>query len=608
MPVSNRSAWLITAGLVILFLLLAHGWSLQAGLYLDDHSHVAQLRESDWSYQSIVDACRLGIIGRVMETWFKEETGLTFYRPVAFSLMKLQYTLVGWRPVGAHVFSLLWHFAACMLVYRLAVNGIGQRRWGAVAAVIFAAHPGHVLTVYWVACQTELMVVTFVLSGVLCYARYSNWPTPYFADRERIAAGPGIPGGHVGWLIGSLLFFVLALGCRENAVVLPVIAFVGDLLLRPGQWRRRLIPYVAFALVFVVYFVLRHRALDGFPMPTRPYMVPPNDPEFLSFIAEKFVYYMLGLFALMPMLPIGGLVYLREHPLPFTVLFAVVMVFMAFLIVVFRRRRGFLLAPLWTVLSLGPVIAVFASGHHLYLPSVGTVLMIAAFWAWALGGLLRRRPTPPSRLRGAATVVVALIHAVILPGAAWAYGWVYLTSTLVEDLVVEEVVTLTPELEDGDRLFFVNLSMMAYYIIPAIEYETGTQDLRGYVLTFSPTLLQMEEPCRVEQVDGYSFTVELERDGYFYGAMGRVLKDIMGRDDFFQPGERVRSKAFDTVIVEASDQGVRKLLFRFRKPLTSDDYHFYLGSRFRHAYPLTWKPPSAFPSTQPRTAGSKRPE
>lgn len=598
MAISNRTAWLITAGLVILFLMLAHGWSLQAGLYLDDHSHFAQLRESDWSYQSIVDACRLGIIGRVLETWFKEETGLRFYRPVAFTLMKLQHTLVGWRPVGAHAFSLLWHFAACMLVYRLAVNCIGERRWGAVAAVLFAAHPGHVLTVYWVACQTELMVVTFVLAGVLCYARYSNWPTPFFADRDRIAAGPGIPGGNLGWLFGTLLFFVLALGCRENAVVLPVIALVGDLLLRPGQWRRRLIPYAAFALIFVVYFVLRHRALGGFPMPTRPYMVPPTDPEFLSFITEKFVYYMLGLFALMPMLPIGGLVYLRENPLPFHILFAVVMGFLVFLVVVFRNRRGFLLAPIWTVVSMGPVIAVFASGHHLYLPSVGTVLMVAAFWAWVLGGLFRKRPARPSRLRGAAAVVVAIVHAVVLPGAAWAYGWVYLTSTLVEDLVVEEVVRLTPELDDGDKLFFVNLSMMAYYIIPAIEYETGVQDLRGSVLTFSPTLLQMEEPCRIEQVDAHSFTVELERYGYFHGAMGRVLREIMGRNDFFQSGETVRSKEFEVVIVDANEDGVRKLLFRFRKPLVSDDYHFYLGSRFRQAYPLTWHPSTSSPSTQ----------
>lgn len=592
---------MITAGIVAVLVMLCHGWSLDAGLYLDDHSHYAQLREGGWGYQDVVEACRLGIIGRVMHTWFKEETGLRFYRPVAFWLMKLQYTLVGWHPTGAHVFSLLWHLIAAMLVYTLAHKCIGRRRWGAVAAALFAAHPGHVSTVYWIACQTELMVVTFILASLLSYSRYSNWPTPLFADRWRIANGPGVPGGHVGWLIGSFLFFALALGCRENAVVLPVLAVAGDLLVRPRQWRRRIIPYIIFGVIFALYFYLRSKALGGFPMPRRPYMVPPSDPEFFSFIVEKFVYCILGLFALVPVLPIGGLIYFRENPFWLYVGFVVVSLVWVFLLVLFRGRRGFLLAPLWVLVGMAPVMAVFASGHHLYLPSVGLVLMVAAFWAWAIGGEFRRSPVGRSWARIALACAAGLVHLIVLPGACWAFGWVFRASTEVEDLVIEEVVELTPELRDGDRLFFINLSMMAYYAIPAIEQRTGAKDLLGCVLTFSPKLLMMEEPCRIEQIDDRSFSVSLERDGYFRGAMGQVLREIMGRREFFRAGERIETDEFETVIAEASGQGVRKLIFRFPRPLNSPDYHFYLGSRFRLAYPLTWKGPATASTSAPTT-------
>jgi len=579
---------------VAVFIMVGHGWSLDAGIFLDDHSHRAQMRESGWGYHDAVEASRLGIIGRVMYLWFKKEAGLHFYRPVAFWLMKFQYTLVGWRPTGMHAFSLLWHFAAAMLVYALAFKCIGRRNWAAVVATLFASHPGHVLTVYWIACQTELMVVTFILSAVLCYWRYSSWPVPAFVRSPLLGGQPGTSRGHIGWLVASCVFFALALGCRENAVMFPAIALAGDLLLRSGPWRRRIISYGVFGLIFLVYLSLRSQALGGFPMPRRPYMVPPDDPHFLSFLWEKFVYYILGLFAYFPVLPIGGQIYFRDHPVLFYATFTGVVLGWIPLFIAFRRSRGFFLAPLWILLSLPPVLAVFASGHHLYLPAVGMVLMIAGGWAW-LAGAFQPVGALVSKARNMVVLVMVALHAIVLPTACWAFGWVYRTSTQVEDVLIREVVEQTPTIRDGDKLFFINISMMAYYAIPAIEEETGARNLRGYVLTFSPTVLMMEETCHVEQIDDHSFSVRLDRDGYFCGAMGQVLREAMGRTEFFKPGERIESDEFETTVAECSNRGIRKLIFRFRRPLNSPDYHIYLGSRLWLAYPLTWRGPVAGP-------------
>lgn len=592
MNLSNRSAWSLTALAVVALTLISHGWSVDAGLYLDDHSHYAQMRECGWWYGDIVEASRLGIIGRVMYLWFKDEAGLRFYRPVSFSLMKAEYTLVGWRPAGAHVFSLLWHVAAAMLVCVLAYRCIGRRAWAAVAGCVFAAHPAHVLTVYWIACQTELMVVTFVLAAVLCYSRYSNWPAPMFADRSQIAMGPAVPGGHIVWLLASCAFFALALGCRENAVVFPPLAVAGDLLLRPRQWRRRIFAYVILLTIVGVYLYLRHAALGGFPMPSRPYMVPLSDREFVSFVINKTIYYVLGLFALFPVLPIGGMAYLREHVIWFYAAFVVVVAVWGWFLWLTRRRWGLMLAPLWVLLSMLPVMPVFASGHHLYLPSVGLGLMVAAFWAWLVGGELGGSPIRRAAVRKAVGWTALVLHVIVFCGACLAFGWTFRASTDLEDLLVRDVVEVGPELHDGDKLFFINMSMMDYYAIPAIEQQTSVRNLRGHVLTFSPKLLMMDEPCAIEQIDDHSFSVSLERYGYFRGAMGRVLCEAMKRESFFQTGDRFECDEFEVVIADASDGGVRKLIFRFRRPLNDPGYHFYLGSRYRPAYPLTWRGPT----------------
>jgi len=590
--ISNRMAGLLAALIVSAFVMAAHGWSLKAGLFIDDHSHRAQLRESGWGYRDAVEASRLGIIGRVMYLWFKKEAGLHFYRPVSFWLMKIQYTLVRWDPTGMHGFSLAWHFTAAMLVYALAVKSNGNRFWATVTAALFAAHPGHVITVYWIACQTELMVVTFILSAVLCYARYSNWPTPIMADSAQLARQPELAGGHIGWLLFACLFFLLGLGCRENAIVFPAIAFTGDVLLRPRQWRRRTFAYALFGLLTLVYLLVRTKALGGFPMPPRAYMIPPGDPEFLSYIWVKFVYYLLGMFAYFPVLPFGGQVYFKDHPGLFYGTFAGVVVTWALLLVAFRRSRGFLLAPLWILLSLPPVIAVFACAHHLYLPSIGMVLMLAAGWAW-LAGTFNPAGTPRNRAKDRFVLALLIVHGIALPTVSWAFGWIYRTSTLVEDLLVRDVVEQTPAIRSGDKLFFINMPVMAYYATPAIEEKLGVRNLRGYVLTFSPSIMTMEESCRIEQLDERTFSVSMAREGYFHGVMGKVLRDAVGRTELFKPGERIDCDEFETTVAECSDQGVSKLIFRFRKPLNSPDYHIYLGSRLWLAYPLTWQAATA---------------
>src|SRR5262249_8525028 len=151
-----------------------------------------------------------------------------------------------------------------------------MRRLGATTIValavacLFAIHPGHVATVQWIASQTELMVSAFLLGATLCHARWRGWG--------------GGPAGGVGWVSGRLRGFLAALGCRENAVMLPLVLLAADWAVarrRDSSVPRRagaLLAYVPHAAVIAGYLALRSQMLGGAALPPKPYVIPPGDP------------------------------------------------------------------------------------------------------------------------------------------------------------------------------------------------------------------------------------------------------------------------------------------------------------------------------------------
>src|SRR3972149_3325087 len=160
---------------VLVFVVIGHIWSIDSGLYLDDHAHFQSLQRGDWSLKTAVESSWLGIVGEGFDLWGRQEDGLRFFRPIAFWIMKAEYTVARWEPMGMHGFVLGWHLACSLLVGALAMRCFGRREWATVAACLHAIHPGHTTTVYWVACQTELITTCLLLIGVLAYARHAGW-------------------------------------------------------------------------------------------------------------------------------------------------------------------------------------------------------------------------------------------------------------------------------------------------------------------------------------------------------------------------------------------------------------------------------------------------
>lgn len=594
-PPPEAIRWWSLVLVIGLFIVLAHGGSVFTGRYLDDYAHYQHLREGDWSYRSAVESSRLGIVREVLDLWGRQEAGLKFYRPIAFWIMRAEYTLVHWHPLPMHIWSLLWHFGCSLLVAAIATRCVGRRWWGLVAGVLMAIHPAHVGTVYWIACQTELMTTFFLLIGILAYSKYSGWPTPWFGGRtprdgqlqpnfSAVALSPELApaSANIVYVLITFMCYALALGCRENAVLFPVVCWLGDRLI--GTYRRGWIrwEYAGFLAVFAGYMVLRYLALGGFPVPPPPYLMPFS----VDFVVYKVITYALGLFFLMPIVPVGSQVFFAEHPKIFHALFGGVMLFIALIWAGYRFHRSLLWPIVWIGCLIAPIMLVFASPHHLYLPSLGMVLLATAGLA-ALAGPATAVSTMMVRLRATAAGVVAAVALLVVGGMTWCMGYTYVRGVLSEDLLVREVLRQDRPLRDGDHLFFINMPMLAYYAIPAIQQELGYHKLQGHVLVFSPDLMRMESPAQVEVLDTHRLRIRAPEDKrYLSDVTGTMLLGVMGIDPDLKQGQTYDAGEFRVTLADVDAGGVREMLFEFAKPLDSPDYHFYLGSPQFMAYEL----------------------
>jgi hypothetical protein len=569
---------------------VAHGRSLTHGLFLDDHPHFRQLRECDWSLAGLTAACRLELVGGIMEIWFLPEVTLRFFRPVAFGLMKLVYTLSDWSPVAAHAASLAWHALVCaqlLLLLRCLGASTGLAFF---VAGLFAIHPGQIVTVQWIACQSELMVTAFLLGATLCFAHSRGWPG--FAARStrftRAAAG-----------VGCMLLFVLALGCRENAIMLPAVLGVVEF----AAWRiqrkradgdaatpsaaRALVAYVVFALLIAGYLAVRSHYLGGVAMPPRPYVIPPSAPDFPRFIFDKICYYLIGEFFLIPCIPIGGLAYFQARPMLLYGLTAGAALILGSVVFRFRRQLAGVLAPAWMLLFIAPVLPAFASPHHLYLPGIGWAVAAMLLFRW-IGG------AAAGTARWFRPRAVAL--GIVLLGAAGLFGTTtyYLGLALhvaqgVEDAIIDEVMATPGGLKDGDTLYFVNLPLISHYIRLAVEERTGVRGLRAVLLTWSPRIMGAATPTEVTPVPaaGRTLDVRISSDTYFSGPIGLLVREATGQSAPARLTESSPGADFTAEVVDGGAEGIRALRFHFREPLDRPGVHVYFGSRVRWAFDLS---------------------
>ena len=128
-----------------------------------------------------------------------------YYRPVWVLTTYVDWLIWGLNPVGYHLTNLLIFVACGVLVWRLVVQVTDNYRIALWSGLIFAVHPIHTLNVIWISGRTDSLATLGVLAALVAFIEWRE--TEYR-----------------GWLVGALAAGLFALGSKEMAYMLPLLA------------------------------------------------------------------------------------------------------------------------------------------------------------------------------------------------------------------------------------------------------------------------------------------------------------------------------------------------------------------------------------------------
>jgi len=555
--------------------LLAHGWSLEDGLFLDDHHHLRHLRSIGWTPRELLEAATIEP-QRFIDMWWQDQPARWQYsRPFSILLMKLVYAVTGDSVRAQHAVSLLMHCAAACLVHQLCLLLTRSGVWSIAGALLFVVYSHSVFAVGWLAAQNTILQTLLTLGALLCYLRASaldigpsaavqSDSSLFFsrADSARPLRG--------GWFAAALFLWLLALLSRENAVILPILLAAFDLAFGGRrQLRARLVPH-AILFFLAAAFLAWRLVLYHHPMPDF-YARQPGAEGYAAWWIAKLLHYLCAAVWLSPMVigPSGRFRPFEESPGDYWFAAAILLVMGAGYLVACRRARGWWIWPLWLLLAVLPVVHIMPTPHQGYFCAVPFAV------AMILGPGLARIIKPPNAARCSRWIAAWFLFATCL--------YIPIYRTLWEGMIAAERYTMAgmesqaPPDQDSD-LFFLNLPFVNIYVQTCLRdaWRAADGDFRCHVLTYSPETIRVDKPCYVEQLDDYRFTIQTEGEGYFSGVLGRFLIEALRGGRRLRAGEIVERPLFTASVISANERGVQKLEFAFREKLSSPRFRFYL--------------------------------
>lgn len=174
------------------------------------------------------------------------------YQPVTMLSYMIDYKFFGMKPFGYHLMNLIFHLLNTVLVFLIVrklipLSDAGGREWAAfITSLLFGIHPLHVESVSWIAERKDVLYGFFFLWALYLYIQ------PPLPPKEGILARMFSHFGGV--RRGFCLFlFCLALLSKAQAVVLPVVFFAVDFLMKRKFTQKiflEKIPFFVLAAAF----------------------------------------------------------------------------------------------------------------------------------------------------------------------------------------------------------------------------------------------------------------------------------------------------------------------------------------------------------------------
>ncbi|UCD29816.1 MAG: hypothetical protein JSV03_04865 [Planctomycetota bacterium] len=573
---TGRGLYTAKYGITLILILTAatvaaHGWALGDGLFLDDHLHQIRLSSNSWSFKSLLEATTIDP-EEFMNTWWQEKpVHWQYTRPFYVLFAKVIYHLSGQSVKSMHAVSIILHLINAFMVHHLCLLLTRRHFWSVVGGMLFVVYSHSIFAVGWLAAQNGVLQTTLLLASLICYIRASDLNLcPNYGQNENDLKPAAVPPLKSLSFILAVFLWCLAIFSRENAIVLPVFIVAFDLAFGGRQYLRVRWKAYLFLAGMALAFIFWRLFYFYQPMPDF-YVRRPDGAGYLFWCIAKLMHYLTAVIWLSPMTlgPTGRYQPFIEVPGDCLFMLAILVVLGMGYYLACRRARGYWIWPLWILLSVLPVVPVMATPHSGYFPGVGFAI------GMILGPALRDRIKPG--WIGRWSPVVALWFLIATTTYIPIYRTLWQSFLSAEQYTIRQIATLPPP-DQATDLFFINLPFVNIYTqLHLQEVLERSDDLyQCHVLTYAPNVLRMKSDCVVKQLDDCSFSISVNGQPYFSGALGRFLVEGMKSSGPFCQGDVVSCELFDVQVVRADTEGVRELVFRFHKPLANNNYCFYV--------------------------------
>lgn len=498
-----RAYWRATQGwrragvpalLSVALAVTTYALSLRSDFGGDDLLLVRNARNTGWSFSALSHSFAWDQQD-ITEGWVPAEFRnfrLVYFRPVIMATLKMDLWLWGtWAP-GFYLTNILLHGAITYLVYLWGADfGLGRRE-RLLLVLLFGTYSVNQAAVVQINGRTELVAALFMLASILSLGRFhaSQHPLPYMV---------------------AFIAAVLALGAKENAIMLPFFHLLAALTLYPpgpaeGRkgWRRRGICLLPFFLLVPVYLVIRTSLLGGFPLPPGGfYFHDPRSSGFLWFLLCKVVHILPALLLQVPALIWPMLV---ERSLLLAGLWCLMAV--TIMIALHRLTR----APFrgvfggWLLLCLAPTITMGHNPIYYFLCSPVVAVLYVRLYTMLMAS------SRPWRRRMATGLVVASMTFGLV--AANGNALLSQAASVPPRKIAAAVIDELDRDPSAQKVYVIDVPGTCSYLMPAVRFAAERHATKSLVALTVSTGVLGSSPSEIAQRDPFTFEIRPRQGAY----------------------------------------------------------------------------------------------
>ncbi len=293
------------------------------------------------------------------------------YHPLAVLSLAIDFNLYKLEPYGYHATSIIIHVLNVLLVFIFIRLLSGNTLASFITALFFGIHPMHVESVAWVSERKDVLYLFFYIASLCVYLLYIK------------------PGKRRKFYVLSLVFFILSLLSKGQAVTLPVVLFLIDYF-KGRKFDKALylekIPFLLLALGMGILAVIAQKEsgaitdIPVFPLPIR-----------ILFAAYTLLAYLFKLILpikLSAFYPYPALAGTTSYPV---IYYAAPVVLLLLLFVAYRFFRknktvvfgvAFFIVNIFLLLQILPVGGSMMSERYTYLCYIGLFFIIGQAFSY----------------------------------------------------------------------------------------------------------------------------------------------------------------------------------------------------------------------------------